>query len=75
MAGTKYQVKNKRYLNPLIPNVSSHLYQLDESISNSGLLGGICHFNSNFNNNFCKQTVENLIRRFALFVDVPQKGR
>ena len=29
----------------------------------SGLLGGILHFYSNFNRPFCKQTVENLIRR------------
>ena len=46
------------------------------------LLGGIFHFYSNFKRNFCKQTMENLIRRrllwrliwFALFVDVQQKG-
>ena len=28
-----------------------------------GLLGGIFHFYSNFKRNFCKPTVENLIRR------------
>ena len=42
-------------------NVFSHRYQLDESITNLGLLGGIFHFYSNFKRNFCKQTVENLI--------------
>ena len=31
-----------------------------------GLLGGIFHFCSNFKRNFCKQTVENLIRRRIL---------
>ena len=31
-----------------------------------GLLGGIFHFHSNFKRNFCKQTVENLIRRRVL---------
>ena len=46
-----------------------------------GLLGGIFRFQSNFKRNFCKQTVENLIRYcllwrlsgFALFANVPQK--
>ena len=47
-----------------------------------GLFGGIFHFYSIFKRNFCKQTVENLIRRrffcgllscFALFANVPQK--
>ena len=32
-----------------------------------GLLGGKFHFNSNFNRNFCKQTLENLIRRRVLW--------
>ena len=31
-----------------------------------GLLGGICHFYSNFKRNLCKQTVENQIRRRIL---------
>ena len=30
------------------------------------LLHGIFHFNSNFKRNFCKQTVENLVRRSVL---------
>ena len=47
-----------------------------------GLLGGIFYFYSNFKRNFCKQTVENLIRRRILrcliwfctqFTNVPQK--
>ena len=45
---------------------------MDESISILGLVGGIFPFYSNFKRNFCKQTVENLIRRrilFALFAD------
>ena len=32
-----------------------------------GLLGGIFHFFSNFKRNFCKQTVENMIRRHTLW--------
>ena len=47
-----------------------------------GLLGGIFHFYSDFKRNFCKQIVENLIRRhvlrrlilFCTVCDVPQKG-
>ena len=31
-----------------------------------GLLGGVFHFDSNFKRIFCKQTVENLIRRRVL---------
>ena len=31
-----------------------------------GVLGDIFHFYSNFKRNFCKQTVENLIRRCVL---------
>ena len=42
-----------------MPNVFSHHYQL-------GLLGNIFHFYSYFKRNFCKQTVENLIRRRVL---------
>ena len=46
-----------------------------------GLMGGIFHFYSDFKRNFCKLTVENLIRRrgvwsgYAMFAAVPQKGR
>ena len=53
-------------------NVFPRPYQLDESISNwtspfpiLGLLDGI-QFYSNFKRNYCKQTVENLIRRRIL---------
>ena len=45
-----------------MPNIFSHPYQVDESISNLGLLGDIFLLYSNFKRNFCKQTVENLIR-------------
>ena len=48
-------------VNPFMPYGFSHLYQLDESISNLGLFGGIFHFYSNFDRTFCKETVENLI--------------
>ena len=34
---------------------------------NLGLLGGTFHFYSNFKRNFCKQRVENLIRRRVLW--------
>ena len=34
-----------------MPNVFSHPYQLDESISNLGLLGGIFHFYSYYKRN------------------------
>ena len=56
----------KMAINPFIPNLFSHPYQLDESISNLGLLGGIFHFYLNFKRNFCKQIVENLIRPHVL---------
>ena len=52
--------------NPFMPNVLSHPYQSDDSISNLGLLGGIFHFYSNFKRNVYKQTVESLIRRRVL---------
>ena len=48
-----------------MPNVFSHPYQVDESISNFRVVGGILHFYS-FKRNFCKQTVENPIRRRVL---------
>ena len=54
--------KWKIMLNPLMLNVFSHPYQMDESITILGLLGGIFHFYSNFKRNFCLQIVENLIR-------------
>ena len=46
-----------------MPNAFPHLYQLDEPISNFGLLGPIFHFYLHFDGTFCKQTVEMLIRR------------
>ena len=54
-------------VNPLLPNGFSHLYQLDESISNFRALVGSFHFYSNFKRKFFKQTVENLIRRRVLW--------
>ena len=43
-------------------NVFSHLYQLDESISNFRVVGWhFFHFYSNFKRNLCKQTVENCL--------------
>ena len=44
-----------------MPNAFSHLYQLDEFISNFRVVGWCFSF-SNFKRNFCLQTVENLIR-------------
>ena len=55
-------------LNPFMPNGFSNLYPI------LGSLGGSFQFYSNFERNFCKQTVENLDLFFALFADVPQKG-
>ena len=52
--------------NPFMPNKFSRPYQLDESISNFRVVGWYFHFYSNFKRNFCKQTVENLIRRHVL---------
>ena len=46
-----------------MPNVFSHPYQLDESISHFRVVGWYFSFYSNFRRNFCKQTLENLIRR------------
>ena len=49
-------------------NVLSHPYQLDESISNFRVVGW-WYFSFLFiflKRNFCKQTVENLIRRHVL---------
>ena len=73
-------MKTRRHFNPFKPNGISDYYQLDQFIFVWSVVGGIFHFYSNFKENFCKQTVENLIRRgvwsgFALFADVPQKGR
>ena len=51
-------------IKPFMPNVFSHHYQLDES--SLEFWGGIFHFYSTFNRKFCKQTVENLIRRRVL---------
>ena len=55
-----------------MPNVFPHPYQIDESISNFGLLGGIFHFYSNFKRNF--QLFKTCVcSGFALFADVPQE--
>ena len=48
-----------------MPNVFSHLYQLDESVSNFRVVGWYFSFYSNFKRKFCKQTLENLIRQFG----------
>ena len=48
-----------------MPNVFFHLYQLDDSVSNFRVVGWYFSFYSNFKRNFCKQTVENLIRQFG----------
>ena len=67
-----------KYDGQLILTGSYHPYQMNKSIS-KGLLGGIFHFNSNFNRTFCMQTVENLIRSrdlwsgAALFADDQKK--
>ena len=55
-------------------NILTHLCQMylpilinwTSPFSILGLLGGIFHFYSNLKRNFCKQTVENLIRRHIL---------
>ena len=46
-----------------MPNGIPHCYELDESISNFRVVGGIFLFFIQTKRNFCKQTVENLIRR------------
>ena len=50
-------------LNPFMPNGISHPYQLNESISVLWDVGWYFSFLFNFNREFCKQTVETLIRR------------
>ena len=50
-------------VNPFMPNVFSHPYQLEESISNFRVVGWYFSFLFIFSRNFCKQTVDNLIRR------------
>ena len=55
-----------RVFNPFKPNGISFAYQLNEFISNLGLLGGIFHVYSNFKRNFGKNIMDNLIRRRVL---------
>ena len=50
------------YLNPFKPNGISHFFQLEKSISNLRLLGGLFILFSNFNRRICKRTVKFLIR-------------
>ena len=70
-----------QYFNPFMPNVFPILINWTSPFPILWVLGGIFHFYSNSKGHFCKQTVENLIRRrgvwssFALFANVPQKGR
>ena len=53
--------------NPFKPNGVSHCYQLGETILVSIEIGWYFSFYSNFSRTFCKQTVENLIRRRVLW--------
>ena len=73
-SGSSYALESQRcimgfLLNPFMPNVFSHHYQFGESISNLrvGWLVVFLLFYSNFKRQFCKQTVENLIRRRVLW--------
>ena len=50
-------------LNPFVLNEITHPYQLDESILN---LRVVLQIPPKFKGRFCKQTVENLIRRHVL---------
>ena len=59
----EYGLLLRDLLNPFMPNVFSPPYQLDESISNFRVVGWYFSFLLNFKRNFCKQTVDNLIRR------------
>ena len=55
------------FFNPFMPNVVSYiLINWMNPFLILGLLDVIFHFYSNFKRNFCKQTVENLIRRCVL---------
>ena len=49
-----------------MPNVFPQSYQTDQSISVLRVVGWYFSFYSDFKRNFCKQTVENLIRRRIL---------
>ena len=53
----------KNNFNPFMSNGISPSCQLDESISNFRIVGWYVSFLFKFIRNFCKQTVENLIRR------------
>ena len=59
-----YWMVSELIFNPFKLNVFYHLNQLDESISNFRVVG---HFYAKFKRNFCKQTVENLIRCHVLW--------
>ena len=58
---------NSGIFNPFIPNVFPIFINWTSPFPILGLLGGIIYFYSNFKRNFCKQTVENLIRRRVLW--------
>ena len=65
----KYPIDPKAYLGRCIfmPNGISHCYQLDQSISALRAVGWyFFYFYPNFKRNFCRQTVENLIRHCIL---------
>ena len=62
---THMHIKAKILSNPFMPNAFSILINWTSPFQILGLLGGIFHFYTNFTRNFCKQTVENLIRRFV----------
>ena len=51
-------------------NRFSHHHQLDEFISNFGVVGGIFHFYSYCNRTLCKQTLDTLIKRLPAASDL-----
>ena len=57
---------NSVNLNPFMPMVFPPSINWTSQFPILGLLGGVFHFYSNFKRNFCKQTVENLIRGCVL---------
>ena len=51
------------FVNPFIPNGMSHIYKMDESISNLMVVGKKTSILFQFKLSFCKQKVYNLMRR------------
>ena len=60
----EYEIQN--FIYPFIPNGISQCYKLEQSISVLRDVGWYFSFYSNFKRNFCKQTVESVIRRRIL---------